>query len=426
MSLHQLNLFGRLRVSQADLIVRLDKTLEYTLYLCVFTIFRWTTLRTVVFSVMLAALLLRLVLSRGDSLRPLRHPLSLIAGAFLVLMAASTFYSGDVARSLSEYVSNFGPVALLAMAMPLVLRDEKTLRRFLYATAIAGLYLNFIQIKGIVIEYRETGLFLHDVELHRPHSFSLIFYLPFVVALASLLRGWRSAFWWAAVVFQMTLLLAASGRAAWLSAAVGMVIWLAVSRDKRLISVGVLGALLAVSFLAVLPRESVVVGSFARGFEIWDRKEFAWEPATEMIMQRPFTGYGHGSFVYAREYDEQGMVNHRDTDPEWVGQLGPHHHFLDIWFSAGVLALVAFVLLCARYFARVLAFTMVATSPVTKFAALAALSAFTAVVLVHSQFGPLGTNGWRAFGVVLGLGIALLLTDNRRQVLTDVQPSRSD
>lgn len=384
--------------------------MEYALYVYMFTLFRGTNLRALAAGVLAAAFLLRLIVHRGRGLEALWHPLLLPFGIFLAATMASVLYSSDPWRALTEYASEWGMVALAALILPVAVRDEKILRRVLYVCAFTAVYLNFIQLKGVWHEYRDTGFLLHDVGLHRPFSLSIIFYLPFLLALTRIQNGRWAVVAWSLAALQILMLVLTASRAATLGLAVGLLLWIIFSFDRKTLLFLFVTVLLTGVLIVSLPKDTFLESYIERGASTSGRASLTWGPTTHMIAQRPFTGYGYGAFVYPQEFQKQIPPSHIPEGHEWdwVKQLGPHNYYLEIWFTSGIAALLALILLCARCFGHLWAFVRAAQGRIERSFALAVLMAFTAIYLIYAQFGPMGPTGLRPLGVLLGFGLALL------------------
>lgn len=408
MSLHSILAHLRERVAKLDAASALDLVLEFALYLYVMGVFRSATLRNFSVNVLLIAFVLRVAVSRGAGLGYLRNSLVIPGVALLLLVFASVLYSTDVRAALLEYGQTYGMIAFGAVVTPYALRDKRQWKRFLYIASLTTLYINFVQIKGVFVEHARVGHWLHDVNWHRGHSVTIMFYLPFLLALASFERGRRAAWWWTAVGLQLVLLVMAMGRAAMLGVAAALVLWMSQRADRRLLALAVAAVLLGGIVLLMAPPDSYLQLLLRDPIKLYDRINWTWGPATAMILDRPVLGYGYASSVYAEEFARQIPPALIGTNYEWVRQLGPHNYYLEIWFSSGVAALVAMIVLFAMFAGRMLRLAIERTDSLRSLLALAVLCSFTAFYLVHAHFGPLGPNGLRPLGLLLGLGLALL------------------
>jgi O-antigen ligase len=388
-----------------------DLVLEYGVYLYLFALFRATGLRMALTMVLLLAGLIRLALDPALLRRLAAEPVLRALALFLLLVLVSVAYSPRPGEALAEFVLTLGTAGWLAVIVPCALREETHLERLLIAALLVALYLNFVQIKGIVLEYQKTGRLLADVGLHRPHSISLMFFTPFLLGLAERARrGWRAIALWAAVALQFLLLLATVGRAAMLAMAVAMAIWLLVRRPWRLLVVGSVVLVLGAGALWLLPSDSAHWQYLHKGFSSGERMDLTWGPTMAMIARSPWFGYGYGEFVYPQVFDALiPAVAFLGGPPiDYIRALGPHNYYLEIWFQAGLLALAAMIWLFARVAAQLYELVRATRADdLVGLTALAALGAFTAHYLVHAHFGTLGPTGLRPLGILIGLGVAL-------------------
>jgi O-antigen ligase len=372
------------------------------------SVFRSATLRNFAVGLLLLAFGLRVALARGAGLGYLRNGLMVPGVALLCLVFASVLYSPDVRAALVEYGQTFGMIAFGVVVTPYVLREERQWKRLLVVAGLTALYLNFVQIKGVFVEHARVGHWLHDVSWHRPHSVTIMFYLPFVLALASLERGRRAAWWWAAVVLQLVLLVMTTGRAATLGVAVALALWMSLRADRRIIGLLAAGALLGGMVLVAAPDDSFIRAVLHDPLRVRDRTDLTWGPATAMILEHPFAGYGYGAGTYPPQFEQQVPRALIWADWEWAKQLGPHNYYLEIWFTSGVAALAALIVLFAMFAGRMLRLASEQCDSLRSLIALAVLCSFTAFYLVHAHLGPLGPNGLRPLGLLLGFGLALL------------------
>lgn len=393
---------------EAPLLTWIDRILHAGMLLYVYAIFRATTLRGVLTIVLLVALAARLWLTRGEGLRFLRLPAAWLLGLFLALSIPSVLYSPDPSIAVAEYAGTWLTVAWLAVTVPFALRDEQALRRFLVACAVVAVYLNLIQLKGIIHEHRETGMWLQNVSLHRSHALSIMFFIPFLLALAVLQRGWHSMLAWCLLGLQFLMLGLTAGRAAMLGTAAALLVWFVFRRDWRLIAAGMAVTLIVAAVYVLVPDGNFLQHYLLNvGFSTSGRTENTWGPAVYLIAQAPWSGYGYGGFVYAPVFSSvinSAVLTQNMTE---AMHLGPHNYYLEIWFSAGIGALLAMIWLFARFSADMVVFIQRHLSTPAGIVALATLSTFTAHYLVHAHFGPLGATGLRPLGILLGLGFAL-------------------
>lgn len=405
----------------------LERVLEVAVYAYFFSIFRGTTVRTISVVALVAAALLHILLTRGRDFNLLRHPLLIALGVFLALTFVSVLYSPNAMLAFEEYSATMGMVAFGAVIVPYALRDERAFRRLLYVGALTAIILNYVQIKDILKEFTNTGEWLKDVTYHRSHATSLIFYLPFLLALAGLSSGRRALFLWMLAALQVVLLAATAGRAAGLGAAVGLTMWLWLQPDpdarRRFLvfcfaSVGLMSAFVAYALVAL--DDSFIHDYFLRKtFFVADRIEWTWKPAIEMISHQPLSGYGYGYYLYPQLFDSYFPAVTASEKGDFIRQLGPHNYYLEVWLHSGLFALISMVFMFARYALTALRELRSSSSTLLYLLALATLVVFTEHFLVNAHFGPLGPTGLRPLGVVLGLMIAVSLVNGRKTLVQD-------
>ncbi len=317
---------------------------------------------------------------------------------FTGMLFLSVFWSPDVVRSLNNYAASMGVVLLLALTIPDAFRTEEKLRYLLYVLVFSGVYVDAVQILNHYRDF-ENGIFLttNTINHYRSFSDSLIFYLPFMMALATLSkRGWAVACW-ILVFLQLVLLGLTASRGAWAGAVAGLGVWIALTLQKRVI-IAALSAIAVVAVVSTMIPENIVSAWAARGLWSAGRWEVAWTPACGAILANPFFGYGYGLWVY------EDLV--RPTLTANGGIMGPHSNYLEIGLAAGVFALAALIAFYARFIERIVTYVRKRPLSLSTCMALAALTAFVAEYLVR---GFVESVTWRHLGILVGCGVAVLL-----------------
>lgn len=377
-----------------------DFVVEYGIYLFVFTTFLSTSLWQLALTAVLLAWMVKHGVTKGRHLDYVRHSLVAYGLVFGLLLLLSILYAVDTVHGLKIYKNTIGAAMILLLIIPDVFQDEKKRTRLLWVLASAGLCIVLVQIGRYVFDFLADGE-LKNYPFYRKMSEPLLFFAPFALAMYCLGKGKASVFWGGVFVVQLALLLATGARAAWVGVAIGLLLWLALKAERKL--VGLVAVLaLALGALLIFSQGNLVMKRINEGgLTINDRIERVWKPAYEMIAERPWIGYGFGDF-----YGE--LVRHSERHPWWPvgrpGPYGPHNNYLEIWFSAGVVALACLILMYAHLFRRLVEYVRQRHAPSDIYLGLAVLASFVGLYLVRAVFEDIG---WRAFGVLLGIGAVL-------------------
>lgn len=380
-----------------------DFVVEYGIYLFVFATFLSTSLWQLALTAVFLAWIVKHGVTKGRHLDYAHHSLVAYGLVFGLLLLLSTLYAVDTVHGLKIYKNTIGAAMILLLVIPDIFRDEKKRARLLWALALTGLCVALVQTGRYAFDFLADGE-LKNYPFYRKMSEPLLFYAPFALAMYCLGKGKASVFWGGVFVAQLALLLATGARAVWLGIAIGILLWLVLKAERKLVG---LAAVLALAFgvLLIFSQGNLVIKRINEGgLTINDRIERVWKPAYEMIAERPWTGHGFGDF-----YGE--LVRHSEQHPWWPvgrpGPYGPHNNYLEIWFSAGIGALVCMILMFAHLFRRLVEYVRQRHARSDVYLGLAVLTSFVASYFVRAVFEDVG---WRQFGLLLGIGTVLSLS----------------
>lgn len=386
-----------------------EKIIEYGVYIFIIAPYVSTSVKEVTLVVLLVAWLTRHIATRGALLGYLRHPISVLAVAFCIIVLISTFYSHDVLDNVRVYKNTLGSALLLILTIPDVFVDRKRISRLLNVVALTGLCITLFALSDYIGAYQKLGRgILSNPALFRDSSITLELYLPFTLAAMLTARSRINLAWSILLIVQSVLIVVTAARGVWVAVAVALSLWAILKFDKKIvllcaISAGVIAGVLLIAFPT-----NIVTAKFREGFcrENIDygceqRIKVAWDPAYEMIAAKPLLGYGYGDYFGVLER------NHAEH-PHWVvyrpGPYGPHNNYLEIWFSAGILALVLMIFLYASLVDHLYRFVRSSSEPLVAYVGLAALTAFAGHYLIH---GFIEDIRWRPLGILLGIAIVL-------------------
>lgn len=390
----------------SKLIPALDAIMEIGTYVYVFALFNQgtTALSSLGLYVPLIAWLVKHGLTKGILLGYLRHPLSISALTFGGLVLVSTTFAPDTPRSLDAYRTTIGTAMFLLVIVGDAFRYQEKQLRLLKVMAFSGLYVNFLQIKDFVWDYRATGSFLSDYTRYRTYSDSLTFFAPFTLAMAGLARTRIAWIWWGVFALQLLLLFFTGARGAWLGLGISLLIWTFVKFDKKMLgTIATIGIAAAILLTVIMPR-NIVMDRIHEGISTSGRTHGTWGPSYEMMLDKPILGYGWGKSVYHNEFNRRAP-----NEPTWSFKqsLGPHSNYLEVGFAAGLVGMLSLILLYAKAFARLLELSRRPATYHIGYFALATLGAFIAQYLVR---GFVESSRWQPLGLLLGIAVALLLS----------------
>lgn len=384
-----------------------NTVIEYAVYAFVLAMLVSTSLWQLAMAALFFAWFAKHVVSRGRELDYLRQPLMAAGLIFCATVLVSTFYAFDIREGLRVYKNTIGAAVILLLAIPDVFRDEERQRRLLYVLACSAVGVTLLQLGRYGVDYLRDGS-IRNYSHYRKMAEPLVIYLPFALALVFLHEKMRTrAFWASVVILQAGLLLATGARGAWAGVMVMLFVWLILKPEKKFILI--FTCMTAMVSLALLVLDTPLVHRIGEGImsaTTLERLERLWPQAYEMIVARPIAGYGYGDY-----YGE--LLRQSAQHPEWVvlrpGPYGPHNNYLETWFSAGIVALVSLIYLCAKLFSQLVTVVRLSVHAPTAYFALATLCAFTAHFLVR---GFVEDMNWRPLGVLAGIAVVLSL--NRR------------
>lgn len=386
------------------LLVFLDRAMEYGVYVYVFALFNHhtTALSRVGVYVPLLAWMLKHAMTGGRGLAYLRNPVSIGAFVFAGLSLLSVWQAPWPLESLNSFRLDLGSAIFLMLPMGDVFRNEDKAKRLLWVIGLSGIWVNLLQLNEYAALFRQTGKVLAWSQYAdlRGYSDPLVFFMPFTLALASLNKGRLATLWWSVFFLQAGLMVATGTRGAWMAIAAAMAVWFAFKADKRLLITGVATVLLMVILAFVVPT-TLIKNKVEQGVSTTGRVNGAWKPTVDMIIMKPFSGHGYGQWVYSHEYNLQ-----RPAHPWWPWKktLGAHNTYLLVAFGSGLFALAAMVYLFAKLFGQLAVLVRIEKHFYAYFA-LATLTSFAGAYLVR---GFVENKRWYAFGVLLGLAVALL------------------
>lgn len=295
----------------------------------------------------------------------IRNPVYLSAVLFVISALVACLTSPVPKASFDELrnplLKNMLLVPLVfSLAIASLLRHawnlERVARLLLLALALSGVG----QLTWLLVTFGrqliEFGTPPADPYFFRNKVGGLLATLPFVLlSTRGLSRPW--SFLVALTGFMLcVLILASNSRGAWLGmlAAGAYLLWIAGGWQLPRFRIGRLQlfVVLALVVLVILlfvgtPLGATFIARVNQGFDTSNRfGSGVWGASVDLILQRPWLGYGYGDAVYIEAYKALAT-----SHPEWTVReaIGAHSSVLAHGIAAGVLGLVAIFLLYAGF-----------------------------------------------------------------------------
>lgn len=322
-----------------------------------------------------------------------------------------------------EYLRQFLVPALLAIAIPLTFDDRRAVLRLVEAIGIGLLVLIVVNLAQYWHELQTLGAIPDDIRVHRHYGDGLIVTMPMVLMLVITRSGrWLRIGGVFAILVGAAMLIMTGMRGAWLSLVIALLVTTVLARrviDRRWVFGGI-GAILAVFVaVAVLAPPSFTTDRIRKGFSTSHRVHGTWEPALNMIAERPIVGYGWGEREFHARFNA-----HRPQHPEWSLKKseGPHNSYLSLGFAGGVPVMLTYIamlwgviVIALRRAAGLLADGDAGDND----HALLGLSILTALIASYGLHGLVETKAWPAFGIVFGALLAWLRATSTRRAEGD-------
>ncbi len=293
-----------------------------------------TALRQIGFYVALAVALALAAIDARHVARIARQPLAWWLAATALFAGVSTLVSPEPAYSASEAYKAIGFLVLSAFATALIVRGVADADIVMWASVAAAIDVSIYSLVQYAGEFETTPKWpIADIQQHRYYAEPLLWFLPAILWALGRTRD-RFVPWVGAGLAIYLLLLAATGaRAAWYGGLIAAAAWFYAEANRRRALV-VTGALAAAIVLALwIVPEPIFVDQAMRGIWASHRVHGAWVPALELVLERPWLGYGFGESLFHAAYNAE-VAHH----PDWFFRrsLGPHNVFLALWFAGGI------------------------------------------------------------------------------------------
>ncbi|GKX57188.1 ligase [Leminorella grimontii] len=273
-----------------------------------------------------------------------KNNLTISLGLFSVSIVYSISISIDPSYSLKKFFDViFSKILVISFIIPIILYSEKKeeiAKLFIYSLIISIIPIAITDFWQYIKEYNVGIMPFTDYE-HKYKSDALIFIAP------TLLFLWKkNTIKIKIIVFLLSLIvgfmiLGTMQRGTWLSIIVPTFIWCILKKEWKLptIAIIVLSLFLSIAYVKNHEQFNTLFYKLQQTSSSHRYAGGTQGSAMDLILENPIKGYGFGDNVFHKVY------NDRIKDyPQWVFResIGPHNITLSIWFSAGLLGLVAF------------------------------------------------------------------------------------
>ena len=255
---------------------------------------------------------------------------------FLLITAASVFYSSDLKSSFSDWLRLVSVFSVYLLGRILFVTPDKVRTAFtavllssLIPMAVACVQL--VTHKGLVQDgeaLRIAGTFLH------PNAFASYILILLIFGISQWFEKKKMVapfFLRAIVCVSSMIFIFTFSRGAWIAFVVA-VLFLGVFRYRKLLVLLPLGLILVIG---VVPSARARIenifhpGGYARSRSAWAWREDAWKQILPLVYQKPILGHGLGTVE-----TEFGFMTHND--------------YLRLAAETGILGLLAYLLLMGR------------------------------------------------------------------------------
>ncbi len=344
------------------------------------------------------------------ALAPLKNNLFFSVIFFVLTIFYSLFISIDPQisfDSMNKPILN--SILLFSFVLPIVLHKNSAIQiaKMILISIAAGLVITCIRDLLMYVDEYHQGVMPFTEMTHRNLSDGYVLCFPVILSLWYIYKKNSLPHWACLIVATMITIIFMLGtfaRGSWLAAVVMSAIVIIFNKEKMLAFMGITalicGAVTLVSYdnaqehpLTKKMEQTSSSNRYGGGTQ---------GTALELILQNPLKGYGFGNSVFHRIYNEQVKYH-----PDWIYKqsLGPHNVFLAIWFAAGIVGLLALIILTLstiNYAYR--AFMTSRSNTITAQAVLLLMVSFIGWVIVRGTFENVYLN---VLGIHLGLLMAL-------------------
>lgn len=352
-----------------------------------------------------------LILTRGAALASL--PRSLAIG-FFALSAwgfMSCGWAPVTSLAFAEWRGNPGIAFVTAFVFASIFQDAGSQQRFwrlivLLSAVLAGMFVfEWISLS------KSSGTFIPPYPSMRSWGDRLILCFPFLIFAGENLDSIipRSIIK-ALIVTLAILMIVTSARGVWLALIFFALSWaILTNKTRQLLMAGfglclIFGASLLLSENPLKERLSNITYTH-------DRVSYTWGPALRFWEASPLLGIGYGSDAFhgkaalLAKQDDAWLKDLSPEEREQMIHLGPHSNYLEVLAGGGVIGLLVLLF----FYGQVIRNTFFSPKPINYLVA----AAGSGIVVKYMIHGSVESINWKALGILIGLMVAALASDNR-------------
>lgn len=273
---------------------------------------------------------------------------------YISVLVAGIFYSEDQTQALKVLETSFSVLAL-PFVFGVSLKGEDSSNKYIFAFSLAVLMTSAILIITATIQYIETSnedLFLYYqlTELVGLQPTYLAYYVIFVTTSMTFAAYYNTikipiALFTIILFFLFVILLLTGGKTAF----IGMILSLSFFALKFLLDIRSLKKIYVVSSVSLILAAFMYISTSEYFHEILSKRTDYWERSIlwkSAIEANPnaLLGVGTGDYkdVLNKYYETRGMKQYAN------GSFNSHNQFIQLYFSNGILGLVALIVIIGR------------------------------------------------------------------------------
>ena len=314
-----------------------------SLFIIMFFFDNITRYKHIVGGLMLITALYYVVKKKSALLQIFKNNLTYSLFVFVVICFYSVLISIDPSYSFKKFANTILEKLLLTtLVISILLHNESKediAKTLIYSLIIGILPLALVDGWQYYREY-QLGIMPFSGFTHKYKSDILIFMTPAFLLLWNFKSAKMRILFFAIACIMGFMIMGTLQRGTWLSILVAGLIWCICKREWKLplLAIIALGAVLTLGYLKDQNSLHVLFHKMQQTSSSGRYGGGTQGAAIDLIMENPIKGYGYGENIYHQVY------NSRVQDyPQWVFKqsIGPHNITLDMWYSAGLLGLIA-------------------------------------------------------------------------------------
>lgn len=314
-----------------------------SLFIIMFFFDNITRYKHIVGGLMLITALYYVAKKRSALLQIFKNNLTYSLFVFVIVCFYAVLISIYPSYSFKKFANTILEKLLLTtLVIPILLHNEskEDVAKTLIYSLIAGILpLALVDGWQYYREYQQ-GIMPFSGFTHKYKSDILIFMTPAFLLLWNFKSAKIRVLFFAIACVMGLMIIGTLQRGTWLSILVAALIWCICKREWKLplLAAVALGAVLTFGYLKDQNSLHMLFHKMQQTSSSGRYGGGTQGAAIDLIMENPVKGYGYGENIYHQIY------NNRIQDyPQWVFKksIGPHNITLDMWYSAGLLGLIA-------------------------------------------------------------------------------------